>query len=471
MSSPPALSELDLGLVEKIYQCVQAQERYYAALFGRASAQTGSAWRTSSIPLARHEQSQPPRRQDAVSLANTQSARPQPSPQLPPHRRHDKKYSDTERELWTQLSTVFYDAAMAERLHICAYITTDAQELFSLIARRLLDYLQRVFDSWEKGHPRLTALARHSEDRTLFMLMHFCSRDACVRMMRGDVVSGASLYESTCTHVAQHHHLTWMSQIYVDYCDHVESREANMISCTTNFIATTSTQPTHVVRTPDESSHAHLHASIVEATLQALQCIRGCCAGHVECAHELLFVEPVACVSHLLYGLRMRVSHELRQYPSTTQTGIVASAAPRTQARPSSSSFYLDLDNTRTVGEGRETCVMRALYDTPHFVNRPRWPDAASSDSCACPAESMYDRCIIHTDGEGVMYCQPMHITRRGNEDVVHVITHSAGSRPACPDEGIDTAHDAAAKSNTLTRLARHGARCCDRGRPCGDGR
>ncbi|KPI87335.1 hypothetical protein ABL78_3576 [Leptomonas seymouri] len=92
---------------------------------------------------------------------------------------------------------------------------------------------------------------------------------------------GRAVFDAICDIVVAGQHFSWMSQIYVWCCD-----EAARFARTGGAIP----------------------SAYVYATHDALQCIIGCCTNHEGCARAFLYSEPVAYVTYMFYGLKLRIS-------------------------------------------------------------------------------------------------------------------------------------------------------------------
>ncbi|KAG5469209.1 hypothetical protein LSCM4_02607 [Leishmania orientalis] len=267
----PSLSERDLGRVEKLLNIIRSLlEHGKAHRHHERSA-------TTMAPTSR-----------ASDLATTVT-----SPVVHPERQDQQvaacaSTSMSERRLWTELAFLISRVVAVQKLSLISYVTNDPGVMVTELARMLLTFLQGSCGAVAGGgkEVRLRHVALLAQDRLLFLLRIFCSLKSCTVMLsetsgRDNANAAWEVFNAICVHVISGQHLSWMSQIYVWFCDEAARR----------------------ARSEDAMPSAYVYA-----THDALCCILGCCGDHEECAKAFLYAEPVACVTYMFYGLKLRIS-------------------------------------------------------------------------------------------------------------------------------------------------------------------
>ncbi|KAG5469913.1 hypothetical protein CUR178_02055 [Leishmania enriettii] len=266
-----SLSERDLGRVEKLLNIIRSLLEYGKAhrhhercAITMAPTSRASDLATTVTSPAAHTERQD---QQVAACAST---------------------STSERRLWTELAFLMSRVVAVQKLSLISYVTSDPDVMVAELARMLLTFLQESCGAAAGGgkEARLRHVALLAQDRLLFLLRIFCSLKNCTVMLsetsgRDNANAAWEVFNAICVHVISGQHLSWMSQIYVWFCDEAARR----------------------ARSEDA-----MPSACVYATHDALCCILGCCGDHEECAKAFLYAEPVACVTYMFYGLKLRIS-------------------------------------------------------------------------------------------------------------------------------------------------------------------
>ncbi|KAG5469563.1 hypothetical protein LSCM1_02787 [Leishmania martiniquensis] len=266
----PSLSERDLVRVEKLFNITRGLLEYgkqhhhhdqFSATMAPASAASDSTIRYPSTVLREH--------QDREGATGSSS-------------------SISERRLWTELAFLMSRVVAVQKLSLMSYVTTDPGMMITELARMLLNFLQESCSvaAGSGKESRIRHVALLAQDRLFFLLRVFCSLKNCAVMLSEtsgfDNVSAArEVFDAICGHVISGQHLSWMSQIYVWFCD----------------------EAARLARSEDAMPSVYVYA-----TYDTLCSVMGCCSDHVECAKTFLYSEPVACVTYMFYGLKLRIS-------------------------------------------------------------------------------------------------------------------------------------------------------------------
>ncbi|CBZ37434.1 hypothetical protein, conserved [Leishmania donovani] len=278
-----SLTERDFGLVEKLFNVIRTlleydkvHRRHERSAAAMPAASSDSAFATMMAPSAVLREHQ-----------NQQGAGGAAAP-LPAVSAVGASTGMLERRMWTELAFLMSRVVISQKLFLMSHVTSDPGLMLTELARMLLAFLHEscaaVAESGKAARMRHVALL--AQDRLIFLLRVFCSLKNCTAML-GDTLdcdnAGAALkvYDAICDQVVSGQHLAWMSQIYVWFCD----------------------EAARLARTGGAIPSAYVHA-----THDALRCILGCCTDHEGCAKAFLYSEPVACVAHMFYGLKLRIS-------------------------------------------------------------------------------------------------------------------------------------------------------------------
>ncbi|KAG5493713.1 hypothetical protein JIQ42_02087 [Leishmania sp. Namibia] len=267
----PSLSERDLGRVEKLLNIIRSLLEYGKAHRHHERSATTMAPTSRAPDLATTVTSSAvhPERQDQQVAACAST-------------------SMSERRLWTELAFLMSRVVAVQKLSLISYVTSDPGVMVTELARMLLTFLQDSCGAAAGGgkEARLRHVSLLAQDRLLFLLRIFCSLKNCTVMLsetsgRDNANAAWEVFNAICVDVISGQHLSWMSQIYVWFCDEAARR----------------------ARSEDAMPSAYVYA-----THDALCCILGCCGDHEECAKAFLYAEPVACVTYMFYGLKLRIS-------------------------------------------------------------------------------------------------------------------------------------------------------------------
>lgn len=290
----PPLSEKDFANVEKLFNAIQCL-----------------------LELSREHRPQTSKSAPPVSATSSAAGAPpliSPSSELLEHRHLRTSASTTDatvispavaarlttscrqasrRRIWAEFAFQMWRIAEVQKLNLLAYVTNEPAAILLELAQLLLCFLEEQCSTTASSSggaslskaERVLRIALLGQDRLFFLLRVFCSLKSCIVMLSstndGKADAGHQLFSSICACVVAGHHLTWMSQVYVCFCD-----EAARCSL----------------------SRESLPSALVYATHDVLRCLQGCCSVEVACAMEFLNTEPVPCVTYMFYGLKLRIS-------------------------------------------------------------------------------------------------------------------------------------------------------------------
>jgi hypothetical protein len=365
----PALSERDLGHVEKLFNAVRsvleydhAHRTYNAAAEQTIASSSGRFTSTSTTTAASSPSPSSTGRGLSSSIqtgSNNKNAKAGPSsitsapvsPLTPSKvlREHQDQQSErnrnwiptpstgaassgvSERRLWAELAFLMWRVVGLQKRWLMAFVTNDPGLMLVNLARALLNFLKESCASFAglSKTMRMRQVALLAQDRLLFLLRTLCNLKNCTVMLSetsgasSAAADGRAVFDSICAAVVAGEHFTWMSQIYVWFCDEA-ARFAR--------------------------SGGAIPSAYVYATHDALRCILGCCTNQEACARAFLYSEPVACVTYMFYGLKLRIStcdvlrpyeddHPLKDTPAPTGHLSVTERQPTASSAGSASSL------------------------------------------------------------------------------------------------------------------------------------
>ncbi|AIO01581.1 hypothetical protein LPMP_332900 [Leishmania panamensis] len=292
-----SLSERDLGRVEKLFNSIRRLLDYDEVRRRHDDSTAAGAHVSSASALA------------ATVAPSTVFGEHQDQPVA-----GGASNSISERRLWAELAFLMSRVIFAQKLSLMSYVTSDPGLMVAELARILLTFLKESCASVAGSGKvaRMHHVALLAQDRLFFLMRVFCSLKNCTIMLsdtsgRNNAGAALEVFDTICNHVLTGQHLTWMSHIYVWFCD-----EAARLA----------------------RSGGAIPSAYVYATHDTLRCILGCCTDNEACAKAFLYSEPVACVTHMFYGLKLRISLSdlLRPYederPIAESAKVTAGDAP-----------------------------------------------------------------------------------------------------------------------------------------------
>ena len=222
-----------------------------------------------------------------------------------------------ERRLWAELAFLMWRVVGLQKLSLMAFVTNDPGVMLVELARALLNFLKESCAAFADlgKQDRMRQVALLAQDRLLFLLRVFCNLKNCTVMLSetsgaSSATDGRAVFDAICAVVVAGQHFFWMSQIYVWFCDEA-ARFARACGA--------------------------IPSAYVYATHDTLRCILGCCTDQKACARAFLYSEPVAYVTYMFYGLKLRIStcdvlrpyeddHALKDTPGGTAAAAAAAA-------------------------------------------------------------------------------------------------------------------------------------------------
>ncbi|KAG5495255.1 hypothetical protein JKF63_02310 [Porcisia hertigi] len=268
-----SLSERDLGHVEKLFNIAHSLLEYDRVYHHPEGSAVATSLAPSTVLLDHQKQ---------VGRASVVSSMPENIGTI------GATSGISQRRLWTELAFLMRRVMGLQKLSLVSHVASDPGQMVLELARTLLTFLKEscAAVTGSDGEAKMRHVALLAQDRVLSLLRVFCSLKNCTIMLSevsacDSADMALKVFNAICGHIVSGEHLSWMSQIYVWFCDEAARR----------------------ARCGSTIKSAHVYA-----THDVLRCILGCCSDHEACAKAFLYSEPVACVTYMFYGLKLRIA-------------------------------------------------------------------------------------------------------------------------------------------------------------------
>ncbi|CAD2221433.1 hypothetical protein AGDE_13219 [Angomonas deanei] len=335
--SPVVLSEKDYSSIEKLYCAAHSLLLYARARGGKAIVPEVNPPET---PDAKRQTPDKKSKKSSIVSLETQAA---PTPVIPPSDKiksilekrgpppplaglqdgvlvNKEEANVGERRTWAEFASLFWRIAYAQKAVLLGYISSTPVCTLTELLISLLQFVKRVFSEAEKSK-KMEVISSLGSDKILYFLRCVSSEKKLMSIVNEDADLASQLKSKFCSEVKSGQHLSWMSLVYVSFCEHAAQCSQRRTSITSLAVFSVS---------------------------EILRCVCYCCENSVECANEFLFSEPVPCTTYMFNGIKLRIQ--------TGQLIRPLEAQEPTDENHSANDVHTPHDKSALYEDGYEVC-------------------------------------------------------------------------------------------------------------------